>query len=148
MKDNVAGNYRQYYAIDRGRSAPLKAAEGGANSSSSGETADGTYDLGLSPGCTLLLKAADGGTNSDLSGETANGVGGRWSWSWSLGCSSLMEATGCSNGDSGTDDANDGRGGLLPDLCSFAKAAGSRGLCGEFGDGTYDDWGRSGGIND
>jgi hypothetical protein len=28
------------------------------------------------------------------------------------------------------------------------KLAGSRGLCGEFGDGTYDDWGRSGGIND
>jgi hypothetical protein len=65
----------QFHPMDCGRSAPLKAAEGGAKSSSSGETAGGTYDLGLSPGCTSLLKAADGGTNNELSGDIADGIG-------------------------------------------------------------------------
>jgi len=68
-------NDSRLYAIDRGRSVPLKAAEGDANSSSSGETAVGTYDLGLSPRCTSLLKAGEGGTNSELSGETVAGLG-------------------------------------------------------------------------
>jgi len=61
--------------MDRGRSVPLKAGEGGTNSWSSGGTVDGTYDLGLSPGCMLLVKAGDGGTNSELSGEIADGIG-------------------------------------------------------------------------
>jgi len=56
--------------MDRGRSVSLKAGEGGANNSSSGEVADGIYDLGLSPGCMLLMKAGDGGADSELTGET------------------------------------------------------------------------------
>jgi hypothetical protein len=56
--------------MDRGRSIPRKAAAGGTNNSSSGETGgtgEGTYDLGLSPGCT---NAGDGGTNNETSEET------------------------------------------------------------------------------
>jgi hypothetical protein len=133
---------RGRYAIDRGRSDPLKAAEGGANNSSSGETASGTYDLGLFPACTLLPKAGEDGTNSESSVEMATGPGDVWTLS--LSCSSLIEATGDSNGDSGgtvTDEANDGRG-LSPECASFVRIAGGRanwGLRGEFADGTYDD---------
>lgn len=73
-KNKQSSIYNQHYAIDLGRSPFLKAGEGGANKSSSGEAGGGAYDLGLSPGCTLLLKEGDGGTNNVCSGEPVEGA--------------------------------------------------------------------------